>query len=131
MPGRINRVLFRPLAVLLSLFVLAEVNYPVLTPQSQLAIFALLGLLLVFLHYPLRTKFQNGFFARGLDGLLVLAAVFCFGYVLVQSEPLFKSFWLGGQSFGNRAGLEQSIDYIVGYVGIALVLEATRRAIGV
>ena len=122
--------LFRILATLLSLFVLAEVNYPGLTPQAQLAVFAMLGLSLVFLKHPVRPDAARGKPPRTLDFLLVAAVFFCFGYVLVQTEPVFRNFWLGGRSLGNRAGLEHPLDWTVGLVGLILVLEATRRAIG-
>ncbi|NIR51620.1 TRAP transporter large permease subunit, partial [candidate division KSB1 bacterium] len=109
---------------------LTEVNYPRLSPQSQLAIFALLGLTLVFIRYPIHPRFAQKLYSELLDLLLVLATVVCFGYVLVQSEPIFQRFWLDGQPLGNRAGLEQPLDYMMGLFGILLVLEATRRAIG-
>ena len=128
--NQISRAVFQILAVFLSLFVLIEVNYPLLTPQSQLAIFGMLGLVLVFLNYPLHSKLQDQVFSQIVDLFLAAVVVLCFGYVLVQSEPLFKAFWLDGQPLGNRAGLEQPIDYMVGLVGLCLVLEAARRAIG-
>ena len=130
MLNRISRAVFQILAVVLRAFVLLEVNYPLLTPQSQLAIFGMLGLVLVFLNFPLHSKFQDKVFSQIVDLLLATAVVLCFGYVLVQSEPLFKTFWIDGQPLGNRAGLEQPVDYIVGLVGLCLVLEAARRAIG-
>ena len=110
------------LAVILTAFVLAEVNYPTLGPQSQLAIFAGLGLLLVFLH-----RKQH----PGIDVLAVVATLFCFGYILTQDEPLFERFWTGGQPLGNRAGAETGFDHLVGLVGLLLVLEAARRTIGI
>ena len=127
---RIRRTLFQVLAAILSLFILVEVNYPRLTPQSQLAIFAMLGLILVFLKYPIHRRLENKVTFRVLDFVLAIVVVVCFGYVLIQTEPVFKRFWLGGQSLGNRAGMERSWDYIVGLAGVFLVLEATRRAIG-
>ena len=130
MLNQISRAVFQILAVVLSAFILLEVNYPLLTPQSQLAIFGMLGLVLVFLNFPLHNKFQDKVFLQIVDLLLATAVVLCFGYVLVQSEPLFKTFWLEGQPLGNRAGLEQPVDYIVGLIGLCLVLEAARRAIG-
>ena len=122
--------LFRILATLLSLFVLAEVNYPGLTPQAQLAVFAMLGLSLVFLKHPVRPGAASGKSPGTLDFFLVAAVFICFGYVLVQTEPVFRNYWLGGRSLGNRAGLEHPLDWTVGLVGLILVLEATRRAIG-
>jgi hypothetical protein len=44
----VRRRLARPCAVALPLFCLAEVNYPHLTPAAQLAVFAGLGIALVF-----------------------------------------------------------------------------------
>ena len=41
------------LGVLLCVFTLVEVNYPLLAPQSRLAFFALVGLTLCFLNVPI------------------------------------------------------------------------------
>ena len=130
MPKDPKRVLFATLAGLLSLFILVEANYPRLTPQSQLAIFAMLGLLLVFLKYPVHPRLQDSTVSRAIDGALLAATVVCFGYILAQSEPFLKQLWLNGQPLGNRAGQEHGADYAIGLVGLILVLEATRRAIG-
>ena len=127
---RIRRIIFRTLAALLSLFILAEVNYPQLSPQSQLAIFAMLGLILVFLKYPIHRRLEEQMFSQVLDFIFALAVLVCFGYIVIQTEPVFKGFWLGGQALGNRAGAEQYWDYVVGLLGLLLVLEGTRRAIG-
>jgi TRAP transporter 4TM/12TM fusion protein len=126
----LKTTLFKILGAALCLFILAEVNYPQLSPQSQLAIFAMLGLILVFLKYPLHRRFEGKIPFEILDFVLAIAAAVCFGYVLVQSEPFFEKFWVDGQSLGDRAGMERSTDYIVGLLGLLLVLEATRRAIG-
>ncbi len=123
---RLHSHLFRILSALLSLFILAEVNHPQLSPQAQLSVFALLGLSLVFLKYPIHANKS----LQILDLFFFLAVVFCFGYVLIQTESLFQSYWLNGQSLGNRAGLEHALDHVVGLIGLILVLEATRRAIG-
>lgn len=118
--------LFRILSALLGLFILVEVNYPQLSPQAQLSVFALLGLCLVFLKYPIHPNKS----LQILDLFFVLAVVFCFGYVLTQTESLFQFYWINGQSLGNRAGHEHALDHVVGLIGLILVLEATRRAIG-
>jgi TRAP transporter 4TM/12TM fusion protein len=111
-------------------FTLAEVNYPRLAPQSQLAIFALLGLALCFLLHPLARRWAGHPLARAGDlTLAALAALTC-GYVVVQSEPAFARFWSDGQSLGNRAGRETGLDFAVGGVLALLVLEAARRTIG-
>ena len=116
--------------MLLCVFTLAEVNYPHLTPQSQLAIFAMFGLVLCFLNRPLHAKLAKSPLFRSLDAGLIAASVACCLYVFVQTEPWFEGLWINGQSLGNRAGQESGLDTLVGAVGVLLVLEATRRAIG-
>lgn len=115
---------------ILCLFTLAEVNYPQLSPQSQLAIFAMLGMVLCFLHHPLHSSLKGHHVARASDLVLALLSVLACGYFVVQTEPAFASFWADGQSLGNRAGRENSLDFAVGGVLAILVLEATRRSIG-
>ncbi|MDP4791811.1 MAG: TRAP transporter fused permease subunit [Verrucomicrobiales bacterium] len=115
---------------ILCLFTLAEVNYPQLSPQSQLAIFAMLGMVLCFLHHPLHSSLKGHRVARASDLVLALLSVLACSYFVVQTEPAFASFWADGQSLGNRAGRENSLDFAVGGVLAILVLEATRRSIG-
>lgn len=117
--------------MLLCLFILAEVNYPQLTPQSELALFAMLGLIVVFLRYPVHPRFADNRAFRFLDVVLIGSVIVCFGYVFSQTEPIFQAFWLDGKSLGDRAGAEVSLDYMVGGLGLLLILEATRRSIGV
>ena len=105
-------------------------NYPQLTPQAQLAIFALLGLSLVFLKFPVHPRVAENRSLQVLDFIFAGAVFFCFGYVFFQTEPFFQAYWLDGVSLGNRAGMERGLDHFVGFVGLILVLEATRRAIG-
>jgi TRAP transporter 4TM/12TM fusion protein len=118
------------LAVMLCLFTVAEVNYPFLGPQAQLAIFATLGLTICFVIYPVHERLKNYRALRLLDTLLIALTVGCGTFVVMQTEPFFEKLWIGGQSLGNRAGQESTIDVIVGVVGLLLVLEATRRSIG-
>ena len=127
---RTRAVLVPVLGVILCLFTLVEVNYSHMQPQSRLALFGLLGIVLCFLLYPLHPRFKDRPIFGIIDFLLVAATVVCFGYVIVQTEPIFKSFWAGGQSLGNRAGDETLLDFWMGLVGLLLVLEATRRSIG-
>ncbi|MCB0276454.1 MAG: TRAP transporter fused permease subunit [Calditrichaeota bacterium] len=117
------------LGVLLSLFVLAEVNYPNLAPQSQLAIFALLGLLLIWIKVPVSVRLSPTF-RWVIDGTLLAATLISFCYVVLQTEPVFARWWIGGEPLGNRAGIEGSIDIAMGLVGLLLIIEATRRTIG-
>ena len=123
--------IFLAVSVLLCLFILAEVNYPQLTPQSELALFAMLGLIVVFLRYPIHPRFEDHLAFRLLDVVLIVSVIICFGYVLGQTEPIFQTFWLDGKSLGDRAGAEVPLDYIIGGIGLILILEATRRSIGI
>ncbi|RKU30528.1 hypothetical protein C6499_06045 [Candidatus Poribacteria bacterium] len=122
--------IFLIVSVLLCLFILAEVNYPQLAPQSQLALFAMLGLIVIFLRYPIHSRFADNRVFQTLDVALIGSVIVCFGYVVTQTEPIFQGFWLDGQSLGDRAGAEPLLDYIVGGIGLILILEATRRSIG-
>ena len=118
------------LSAALCLFTLAEVNFPQLQFQSALAVFVLIGLVLCFLTYPLHPKLSDKRWARALNIVLAVLSVVCCGYVFVQTEVRFEAFWSGGQSLGDRAGIETTADFVVGFVGVLLVLEATRRSIG-
>ncbi|MBI4519679.1 MAG: TRAP transporter fused permease subunit, partial [Gemmatimonadetes bacterium] len=120
----------RALGLLLCGFTLLEVNYPQLRPQSQLAIFAMLGLVVGFLTVPARRAWKGNNPARALDLGLALATVAVCLFVVVQTEPAFEPWWLTGQSLGNRAGFETTADTVVGVIGLLLVLESTRRTIG-
>ncbi len=125
-----RRQLVRSLAVLICLSTIWEVNYPLLQPQSQLAIFSLLGIVICFLTFPAHPMFTDRKALQMLDLVFALLAALCCGYVLVQTEPIFRGLWLDGVALGDRAGVEQPLDFLVGAVGIVIVLEATRRSIG-
>lgn len=129
--GKLKDNIFLVVSVLLCLFILAEVNYPQLLPQTQLALFAMLGLIVVFLRYPIHPRFADNRISQVLDIALIGSVIACFGYVVTQTEPIFQGIWLDGKSLGDRAGAELLLDYIVGGIGLVLVLEATRRSIGV
>ena len=86
---------------------------------------------MVFLRYPIHPRFEGNRAFRLLDVVLIGSVVACFGYVLSQTEPIFQTFWLAGRSLGDRAGAELPLDYIIGGLGLVLILEATRRSIGV
>ena len=47
------------LSAVLCLYTLAEVNFPRLRPQSQLALFVMLGLVLCFLSIPARERWRE------------------------------------------------------------------------
>lgn len=127
---RIVKAVVSGLGVLLCLFTLFEVNYNQLQPQSALAMFVGIGLVMCFLVYPVDNRLKDVKPLRYLDVVLAIGVVVCCGYVIVQTEPIFKKFWSGGISLGNRAGIETTTDFAIGLAGLFLVLEATRRSIG-
>lgn len=88
------------------------------------------GLIVVFLNYPIHQRLADRRVFRLLDVVLLGGVIVCFGYVVVQTEPVFQGFWLDGKPLGERAGAELQLDYIIGGVGLVLILEATRRSIG-
>ena len=130
MEQKLKDTLFLAVSVLLCFFILAEVNYPQLAPQTELALFAMFGLIVVFLNYPVHQRFADSLVFRLLDVLLIGVVLVCFGYVVIQTEPVFQDFWLDGKPLGERAGAELQLDYIIGGFGLILILEATRRSIG-
>ncbi|MEZ6089375.1 MAG: TRAP transporter large permease subunit [Pirellulaceae bacterium] len=127
---RFRRHAITSLGVFLCLFTLFEVNYNVLQPQSSLAVFVGVGLALCYLTFPVHKRVAASNAFRGIDLLLAIAAAGCCAYVVVQTEPAFESVWSDGISLGNRAGVETTTDFVVGAIGLILVLEATRRSIG-
>ncbi len=118
------------LSVLLCAFTLLEVNYPLLAPQSRLAFFALVGLALCFLNVPIHPRLKDDPRARTGDLVLAVLAACCCGYIVVQSDPIFDAWWIDGQTLGNRAGFETALDTGIGLLGLLLVIEAARRALG-
>ena len=118
------------LGTAICLLTLIEVNYPHLAPPAQLALFALLGLVLCFVTVPAHKSLQGKTWARALDLGLAGLTVVCFGYVFTQNEPLLDNLWIGGQSLGNRAGSETGLDTLIGLLGLILILEAARRSLG-
>ncbi len=120
----------RILGVLLAVFTLVEVNYPRLTPHSQLALFATFGIVLCLIYRPLALPGRARVAGRVIDGLLLAAAVACGLYLVTQTERPFTGWRLGGLSLGNRAGQETLVDLAVGLAGLVVVLETTRRLLG-
>src|SRR6056297_1014232 len=118
------------IAGFLILFTLWEVNYPLLQPQSDLAIFTMAGLVLCFLNFPLRKTWKEKKWSRILDGVLAILAVLTCGFILSQTEPVFRGLWIDDQPLGNRPGQETGIDIAVAVVLLVLVLEAARRCMG-
>jgi len=120
----------RVIGIILCVFTLIEVNYPLMAPQSRLAMFALFGLLLCFLNVGTYKKFSRHPVSSFVDLTLALLTVICCGYIVLQTDPLFQAFWIDRQSLGNRAGFETSFDTAIGVVGLLVVVEAARRSLG-
>jgi TRAP transporter 4TM/12TM fusion protein len=141
---RFRKHAFNVLAVVLCLFVLLAVNrdlfaaylpewFGILIPgddQPKLAVFAMLGMALVFLGFPMFKRWEGNAFLQIVDLVLVAATVGIFGYILVQSEDLFEQFWIDGAMLGERASSEQPFEFVIAGLGILLIFEATRRSIG-
>ncbi len=107
------------LSAALALFVLVEVNFNVLAPLRQLAIFAGLGLVLCFLTVPFSKHLAGTRWIIGIDGLLVLLTLLSCGYLILYEVEL-----------GQRAAQYRWLDIVIGTIGLALVVEAARRSIG-
>lgn len=124
------KILNSLIAGILILFTLWEVNYPLLQPQSSLAVFAMAGLVLCFLNFPVRKTCSEKKWSKVLDGVLAVLAVLTCGFLITQTEPFFKGFWLNDQPLGNRPGQETGLDISVAIVLLVLVLESARRCMG-
>ena len=128
---RVRSTVFRACGLILPLFVVAEVNYPRLGPHTQLVVFATLGGLLIFLRSHPEAREDIRWRLGAVGDLLGAGLTLAVGvYLVVQSEPVFARFWSGGQSLGDRAGVETRLDFVVGTLGLILVLIAARRTVG-
>lgn len=135
---------YQVLSVVLCLFVLLAVNISLnsgdswlakignglaFSEFSRLALFAMIGLLLVFLDRPI-VKNWEVLPLKIINWGMMAATVVVFGYIFVQSDAKFSEFWVNGELLGNRAGNEAWFDFVIAGIGIGLILEGTRRAIG-
>ena len=138
------RYAYQVLSVVLCLFVLLAVNISLnsgdswlakignglaFSEVSRLALFAMIGLLLVFLDRPI-VKNWEVWPLKIINWGMMAATVIVFGYIFVQSDAKFSDFWVNGDLLGNRAGNEAWFDFVIAGIGIGLILDGTRRAIG-
>ena len=141
---------YQVLSVFLCLFVLMAVNISVsgddgwlaqlgidgftnglvLSRNSNLALFAMLGLLLVFLDQPISKRWKDAAPLKIINWLMIFATVVVFGYIFVQSDDKFSRLWIDGDLLGNRAGEEIMLDFVIAAIGVILIFDGTRRAIG-
>ena len=120
MIDRVRLFLISVLSVAISMFTIYEVNYAIFPPLTQLAIFALLGSSLCFLMFPVHKRWEHVSWLRICDILLAILFSLCCGYLILE-----------GQSLTNdRVGQFTNMDYLVAIVATLLVLESTRRSIG-
>lgn len=119
MSPRLRRICESVLAVGLAIYTMVEVNLARLNPLAELAIFALFGLVFCYIRFPLLKVWAGVRWLRYVDVGLALVAAACCIYLVAQ-----------GKTLGQRAGAYTEADIAVGIVGLALVLEATRRSIG-
>lgn len=129
-PRKLSDGVFYVVSVALCCFVLLVVNTTFMGQQPRLAIFAMLGLILVFVSMPSILQYFGKWPGRLGSAALVIATLLVFGYIFVQSDDWTSSLWIDGTMLGDRAGIEKPFESLIGLVGILLILEATRRSIG-
>jgi TRAP transporter 4TM/12TM fusion protein len=108
-------ILITDIAVAMSLFHFYTSGFGLLLAMKQGSLHLAFVLVLVFLLYPAReTSRRDGIPLY--DFILAALAAFATLYIFFEFEDLV-----------NRAGLPTTMDIIVGFMGIILLLEATRR----
>lgn len=108
--------LITTLAVSMSLFHLYTAGFGLLNAMRQRALHLAFVLVLVFLLYPFSQKKGSKDKIPWFDFILAVIGAYVTLYMVVNFEELVM-----------RAGLPTRMDLIVGFLGIALLLEATRR----
>ena len=106
------------LAISFSIFQLYTAIFGVLDAQLQRAVHLGFGLALVYLLYPTRKKWsKNGL--HPIDAILAILGAAAPAYILIEYNELIL-----------RSGLVTDLDFAVGLIGVILVIEATRRVVG-
>lgn len=113
--GRILAFLATVVAVTMSLFHIYTGYFGSLDPWSQRVTHLTLGLLITFLSYPI----VKGKKVNVIDILLALVSIACGAYVILNMDAIV-----------DRAGMPATWDVVFGVLTILLVLEMTRRVIG-
>ena len=107
------------IAITFSVFQLYTATFGVLDAQLQRAIHLGFGLALAYLLYPFRRAWTRDNFFHPIDILFAVLGVAAPAYIVIQYRELV-----------TRAGSIAPPDVVVGCVGILLVIEATRRVVG-
>jgi len=112
--------LIASLGIAMSLFHLYTAEFGLLTAMKQRGIHLLFGFFLVFLRFPLRAKDKSGRTAS------LVADWVLIGLSLIVILNLI----LGFEEFMMRGGEPTELDIWLGFLLVLLIVEATRRALG-
>ena len=107
------------IAITFSVFQLYTATFGVLDAQLQRAVHLGFGLALAYLLYPFRRAWTRDSFFHPIDVLFAVMGAAAPAYIVIQYRELV-----------TRAGSVTTTDAIVGGIGILLVIEATRRVVG-
>lgn len=107
------------IAITFSIFQLYTAFFGVLDAQLQRAVHLGFTLALAYLLYPTRRSWSRHKL-HPLDGLLAVLGAAAPAYILIMYREL-----------AMRAGLITTMDLVVGGLGVLLVIEATRRVVGI
>ncbi len=106
------------IAITFSVFQLYTATFGVLDAQLQRAVHLGFGLALVYLLYPTRKSWSR-YKVHPFDVLLAVFGAVTPAYIVMEYQHLVL-----------RSGTVSGIDLVVGLLGILLVIEATRRIVG-
>lgn len=106
------------LAIAFSVFQLYTAIFGVLDAQLQRAVHLGFGLALIYLLYPTRQSWKNKL--HPVDFILAILGAAAPGYIVYAYNELVL-----------RSGIVNTTDLIIGVIGILLVIEATRRVVGI
>ena len=107
------------IAITFSVFQLYTAIFGVLDAQLQRAIHLGFGLALVYLLYPFRRAWTRDHYFHPIDIVFAVLGAATPAYLVIQYRELI-----------TRAGTVSPVDTVVGGLGILLVIEATRRVVG-
>ncbi|ANR70426.1 C4-dicarboxylate ABC transporter [Selenomonas sp. oral taxon 126] len=107
------------IAITFSIFQLYTATFGVLDAQLQRAVHLGFGLALAYLLYPFRRAWTRDSFFHPIDVIFAILGAAAPAYIVIQYRELV-----------TRAGTVSPPDVIVGGIGILLVIEATRRVVG-
>ena len=107
------------IAITFSVFQLYTATFGILDAQLQRAVHLGFGLALAYLLYPFRRAWTRDSFFHPIDVIFAVLGAAAPAYIVIQYRELV-----------TRAGSVSTADAIVGGIGILLVIEATRRVVG-